>query len=282
MPITRRKFIEDTIKTFVVIGAGNMLQSFSSKAFVLPAKERIRLRFAIASDGHYGQAQTDYPKFHADIVNWLNREKRNRGVHFTVMNGDLVHDDVSHFPALKAVYDQLKMPYYVSHGNHDKCDAATWEKSWNMPLHHAFEKKDAAFLILDTADPQGKYVCPDLEWTRTQLDRFRSKKQLFVFMHITPLKWTANGIACPELVSLFDRQTNLKAVFHGHDHDQDNVKENNGKHYFFDSHIGGNWGTSYRGYRMVEVLKSGEIITYQVNPATEMPVNRTLIQTVDG
>jgi 3',5'-cyclic-AMP phosphodiesterase len=96
MPITRRRFIEDAIKTIVVIGAGNSLQSFSSKGFVLPAKEKISLRFAIASDGHYGQAQTDYPKFHADIVNWLNKEKRNRGITFTVINGDLVHDDVRH------------------------------------------------------------------------------------------------------------------------------------------------------------------------------------------
>jgi hypothetical protein len=273
MQVTRRKFIEDTVKTIMVIGAGNLLQSFSSKSFALPAKDKIKLRFAVASDGHYGQAQTDYTRFHHDIVNWLNKEKSSRGLAFSVMNGDLVHDDASHFPQLKATYNKLKMPYYVSHGNHDKTDAATWQKTWNIPLHHAFEKKDAAFLILDTADPEGKYICPDLEWTREQLDRFKAKKHLFVFMHITPLKWTTHGISCPELVTMFDKQTNLNAVFHGHDHDQDNVKENNGKHYFFDSHIGGNWGTAYRGYRIVELLASGEIITYQVNPQIKEPVN---------
>lgn len=92
-------------------------------------------------------------------------------------------------------------------------------------------------------------------------------------MHITPFNWTKGGLPCPELVEMFDKQANLKAVFHGHDHDQDDVKENNGKFYFFDSHIAGNWGTAYRGYRVVEALKSGEILTYQMNPANEEKVN---------
>jgi hypothetical protein len=92
-------------------------------------------------------------------------------------------------------------------------------------------------------------------------------------MHITPFKWTQHGISCPELVELFNKQTNLKAVFHGHDHDQDGAKENSGKHYFFDSHIAGNWGTQYRGYRIVEILKTGKILTYQMNPSSSQKVN---------
>ena len=278
MSISRRKFIADSIKTVMVIGAGNVLQSFSSSTFVLPPKDRIKLRFAIASDGHYGQVNTDYTRYHKEMIAWLNKEKKERGVAFTILNGDLVHDDATHFPALKSLYDQLKMPYYVSHGNHDQTDAANWERTWNIPLHYSFEKKDAAFLILNTADEKGTYICPDLKWTSDHLKRFSTKKHLFVFMHITPVKWTAHGINCPELVSLFDKQANLKAIFHGHDHDQDNVKENNGKHYFFDSHIGGNWGTAYRGYRMVELLQTGEVLTYQVNPQTHEKVNNNRIR----
>jgi len=44
---------------------------------------------------------------------------------------------------------------------------------------------------------------------------------------------------------------NIKAVFHGHEHDQDGVAMENGIPYLFDSHIGGNWGTSYRGFRVL-------------------------------
>ena len=136
-----------------------------------------------------------------------------------------------------------------------------------------FEHKGVAFLVLNTADDKGNYVCPDIDWTKTHLQQSASKKQLFVFMHITPLSWTKNGLSCPDIVELFNNQQNLKAVFHGHDHDQDDVKENNGKYYFFDSHVAGNWGTAYNGYRIVEVLKSGEILTYQMNPSSQQKVN---------
>ncbi|MCW3113665.1 MAG: transcriptional regulator, partial [Segetibacter sp.] len=60
---------------------------------------------------------------------------------------------------------------------------------------------------------------------------------------------------------------------HGHDHDQDNVKERDGQLYFFDSHVSGNWGTAYRGYRVLEVMKNGDILTYQMNPAKQQQVN---------
>jgi hypothetical protein len=72
---------------------------------------------------------------------------------------------------------------------------------------------------------------------------------------------------------MFNKQNNLKAVFHGHDHDQDNVKENEGRFYFFDSHVSGNWGTKYRGYRVLEIMNNGDIVTYQMNPANSEKIN---------
>lgn len=273
MSVSRKEFIKLTLKSVLVIGAGNSLRSFAASSFNLPARENVMLRFALASDGHYGQPDTNYDFHHDNMIGWLNTEKQQRGIDFTVINGDLFHNDPSFLPKVKAKWDQLKMPYYVSHGNHDQIDVATWEKTWNIPEHHAFEQNDAAFLILNTASEKGDYICPDLNWTKEQLARYQSKKYLFVFMHITPVKWTGAGIDCPELVDMFSKQSNLKAVFHGHDHDQDGLKERNGKYYFFDSHIAGSWGTDYRGYRIVELLKTGEVLTYQMNPATGLKVN---------
>ena len=270
---TRRSFIKLTFNSIVSISAGNLLQAFPANDFTLPSTDKIRLRFAVASDGHYGQPNTLYTKYHDEMIGWLNMEKQQRGINFTVINGDIVHDDPSFFPEVKKKFDELRMPYYVSHGNHDQIDALSWEKTWKIPLHYAFEVENAAFLILNTADDQGNYICPDLNWTKDNLDQYKLKKHLFIFMHITPVKWTTHGIDCPELVELFNKQSNLKAVFHGHDHDQDSVKEKQGKHYFFDSHIAGNWGTEYRGYRVVEVLKGGKILTYQMNPAMSEKVN---------
>jgi hypothetical protein len=152
-------------------------------------------------------------------------------------------------------------------------DEESWTKTWNNSWHYGFEKKDIGFVVLNTADEKGTYISPDVEKTKQLLKKYEQHKQLFVFMHITPIKWTAHGIDGAEVVKLFNDQANLKAIFNGHDHDQDNVKEKNGRHYFFDSHVAGNWGTKYQGYRILEVMKNGDILTYQMNPAKKDRVN---------
>lgn len=277
MSVSRREFLKLTLKGAVLIGTANSLQSFTGKSFILPKKNKVQLRFAIASDGHYGQPNTEYEKYHDEMVSWINAEKKDRGVDFTMINGDLFHNEIEFLPQVKSKWDQLKMPYYVSHGNHDETEEAQWQQVWNHPWHFTFEHYDAAFMVLNSADPKGNYICPDLEWTKERLLKYNHKKQLFVFMHITPFNWTKGGLPCPDLVEMFNKQPNLKAIFHGHDHDMDAVKENNGKYYFFDSHIAGNWGTEYRGYRIVEILKSGEILTYQMNPTTLLRQNENTI-----
>lgn len=107
------------LKGIVIIGAGNTLQSFSPAGFRLPDREKVRFRFALASDGHYGQPKTTYYESHKKMVKWLNREGRRRGLDFAVINGDIFHDDSRFLPEAKQTWDGLKMTYYVSHGNHE-------------------------------------------------------------------------------------------------------------------------------------------------------------------
>ena len=277
MYINRRKFLQLGFRSAVIISAGNAMQSFAAADFTMPRKEEVLLRFAIASDGHYGQPGTAFDEMHKEMVAWINAERANRGVDFTFINGDLLHDDPAMLPLVKQQWDMLAMPYHVSHGNHDRVNENVWEQTWNTRWHYAFEHGDTGFIVLNSADDSGKYICPDAGWTKEQLAKYDHKKQLFVFMHITPFNWTKAGLPCPELVNMFGSQKNLKAVFHGHDHDQDNVKEHENKYYFFDSHAGGNWGTPYRGYRIVEVLKTGAIVTYQMNPVLKTSVNNNRI-----
>ena len=277
MHFNRRAFLKLGFRSVVVIGAGNVIQSFAAPAFTMPPQEEVLLRFAIASDGHYGQPGTSFEDMHKEMVAWLNEERANRGVDFTFVNGDVFHDDPGMLPLVKKEWDALTMPYHVSHGNHDRVSETIWEQAWNTKWHYSFEHDDIGFIVLNSADDTGKYICPDLTWTKEQLSKYEHKKQLFVFMHITPFNWTKAGLPCPELVNMFGSQKNLKAAFHGHDHDQDNVKEHEGKYYFFDSHVGGNWGTSYRGYRVVEILKTGEVVTYQMNPVVKTTVNNNRI-----
>lgn len=253
-----------------------MLQSFSNKDFFLPAEKDIALRFVIASDGHYGQEATDYDLHHNNMVGWLNNELK-RGADFAFINGDLFHNDPQYLLPVKQKWDGLQMPYHVSHGNHDQTGFDNWKNVWGTDVNYSFDKDDCGFIVLNTATEQGDYACADAAIAKEYLEKYAHKKHVFVFMHITPVKWTGGGIDCPEIVALFSQQKNLRVIFHGHDHDIDSVKEKNGKHYFFDSHIAGNWGTEYRGYRVVEVLKSGTILTYQMNAAIEKQVNKNKI-----
>jgi hypothetical protein len=68
------------------------------------------------------------------------------------------------------------------------------------------------------------------------------------------------------------KQQNLRAVFHGHEHDQDGIKWQDGIPYLFDSHVGGNWGTPYKGFRVVEMQKDGSILTWIMNPTEKINV----------
>jgi 3',5'-cyclic-AMP phosphodiesterase len=278
MPFTRKEFLKLSLKSAFMIGLGNSLQSFASEDFKLPDRDSVRLRFAVASDGHFGQPGTSYEFYHDRMVAFLNQEKAGRGIEFAVINGDLFHNDEHYLPEAKKLWDQLQMPYYVSHGNHDQTGEKNWENTWGTPQNYSFEMGDAAFVVLNTANEYGVYTCADSGWARKELRKYESRPFLFVFMHITPYKWTQGGINCPEIADLFDHQANLKAIFHGHDHDQDDVKMSHGKHYFFDSHIAGSWGTDYHGYRIVEILDDGNVLTYQMNPGSGMKVNNKSIK----
>lgn len=234
-----------------------------------PAK--ISMRFIVASDGHYGQPNTDFKTMHQEFIGWMNREKLQKGVEFVVLNGDLIHDDPTLYYDLKITLRDLRVPYYVSRGNHDMVGLDVWQSTWGYPTNHSFVKGEYAFVIGDTSNEKGEYVCPDISWLKSELDKYHDKKGIFVFLHITPVKWTTHGIDCKEVMDLFEATPNVKAIFNGHDHDQDSKKQIGKKPYFFDGHFGGSWGTSYRGYRVVEIYQDGTWQTYQFNP-TAAPI----------
>ena len=270
---TRRDFLILSMRSAFLFTAGNKLKPFILPASGLPSKEELLLRFAIVSDGHYGQPNTQYEPNHNAVIAALNNEYHNRGVDFSFVNGDLIHNDATFLQIVKQKWDTLHMPYYVSHGNHDQTTEDNWVKTFGHPWHYGFEKNKTGFVVLNTATPQGEYVCPDIDKAKTLLEQYSKNERLFIFMHITPFKWTKGGIDCPELIPVFQQYNNIKAIFHGHDHDMDDVKENNGRYYFFDAHIAGNWGLPYIGYRIVETYKNGDILTYQMNSDTSEQVN---------
>lgn len=231
-----------------------------------PPRKNVKFRFAVASDGHYGQPETSYEKDFPELISRLNNEKKTKGLDLAIFNGDLIHDKPEFLPQVKLHFNQLKTPYYTVRGNHDMVDETIWKQTWGYGLNHDFEVDKYGFILADTSNEKGEYVCADINWLNGRLNHYTSKKHVFVFMHITPEKWTKHGIDCPDIKKSIANFPNVAAVFHGHDHDVDDVKFSNNKPYIFDGHFGGSWGVDYKGYRIVEINNDGSVYTYQYNP----------------
>lgn len=277
---TRRFFLKSTV-------AGLALASLPSAVSALvPAdhealpvsKDKLKLRFAIASDGHYAQPGTEYKKDHENMIRWLNEAHQASALNFVIINGDLVHDRPDLLQEVKRdYYDHLKVPFYAIPGNHDHADTATWKAVFGYEDNFSFEKNGIGFVLANTSNTKGTYLAPDNNFIKRELEKFSALKTVFVVLHIPPHLWVPENpfVDSPDTVSLLHSYPNVKAVFHGHDHSLDAVFYTNKLPHFFDSHIGGSWGTAYRGYRIVEVDENDKITTYQVNASKNPTLNQT-------
>jgi predicted phosphodiesterase len=265
--ISRRHFVKNiSFASAFFMGGG--FQSLSSQD-VDALKDQVKMRFAVASDSHYGQPNTPYEAMMDTIIDKINLFHGSNPLDFCVMNGDIVHDEKSFLAQAKQKIDGLKVPYFVTRGNHDKCSSDYWEQVWNMPLNHQKVVKNSLVLLGDTSNEQGTYVSPDLAWLEAQLEANKKRKNIFLFLHIPQAKWTKNGIETPAFFELIKKYSNIRAVFHGHEHDQDGVQMVGKLPFLFDSHIGGSWGTPHKGFRVVELLNSGTVITYLMDPTVK-------------
>ncbi|MEP7280046.1 MAG: metallophosphoesterase [Bacteroidota bacterium] len=261
----RRDFIRYATPLVLLLANGGIMEA-AGRGWRNRAKHGVKLRFAIASDGHYGEPKTDYEHFYATMVDSVNGEHAKDPFAFCMINGDIVHNDKTLYPAARAYLNKLQMPYYVSQGNHDHVTPAEWKAIWNIPVNHDFSIGETSFLIATTSDEKGTYICPDLDWMQTKLKAFRNQQRVFIFLHINPAKQTVNAIDCPELFTMLAKYKNVKAIFNGHDHDEAGIKVRNNIPFIFDAHFGGSWGTAYRGFRVVELLNDGSVATYIMNP----------------
>lgn len=177
-----------------------------------------------------------------------------------------MHNDPKYYDAAKSYIQQLKMPWYVTPGNHDTVTAMEWQQTWNSPVNFSFEINNAVFLAGTTSNEKGEYICPDLHWFSEKLETYKARKNVFIIVHINPAGLTDNAIKCPGFIDLIKKYKNVRAVFNGHDHDHDGIKTYKEIPFVFDSHIGSTWGTNYKGFRVVELLKDDRVLTYMMNP----------------
>jgi len=265
---SRRSFIRNISFASVVLlnGIINPL----SAASVFNLRSKVLLRLVVASDAHYGQPDTPYEALMLDMISKVNQFHQSNPLDFTVINGDIIHNEKRFLPEAKEKLTGLNMPWYVTRGNHDMVTEQYWKDVFGTPLNNDFVTKNMGIILGDTSNEKGVYLSPDLVWLKEKLEAHKHRKQVLLFLHIPQAQWTKNGISTPEFFELIRKYPNIKAVFHGHEHDQDGVTMDNGVPFFFDAHIGGNWGTKYKGFRVVELMKDGTLITYMMNPTDKM------------
>jgi 3',5'-cyclic AMP phosphodiesterase CpdA len=272
----RRSFIAKsigTLATLSVLPSLHLLANDEKHCTINATKNK--LRFALVSDGHYGQKDTPYIENFNNMIGWINEEYKTNGLDFVIINGDIVHDRPDLLSVVNQQYfSKFKMPYYAIPGNHDFADAKIWKSVFGYEDTYTFESRGIGFITANTSNPKGEFLCPDNVYLKTQLEYFKNKAIVFVVLHIPPTKWLKEefyNAECAETLNLLHSYPNVKAAFHGHDHSVDGVRYTNKFPHFFDAHFGGNWGTTYKGYRIVEITLDNKINTYQVN-ASKNPV----------
>jgi len=264
----RRNFLKQSSAAILVLSSGKIIKL--PDAYENWVNKKPVLRFVVASDGHYGQPNTEYENYFTELTDNINKLHSENPFEFCVVNGDIIHDDKKWFPDAKTALDKFKVQYYVSQGNHDHCTAEEWLELWKMPVNFDFKIKNNSVLVGTTSNNDGTYLCPDIKWFTEKLEEHKKQKNVFIFIHINPGKQTKYGVDCPEFFDLLSKYKNVKAVFNGHDHDEDNIKMKNSVPFIFDAHFGGNWGTTYRGFRIVELRKDNSLLTYILNPVAKL------------
>jgi len=282
--INRRSFIRSGLTGLAGITLLPAINTFggASNLYHPSTVGNFKLRFALASDGHYAQPETDSDTFYADLITWLSKEHQQNHLDFVIVNGDLVHNRPDLLVKVKETYlDKLPVPYHTIPGNHDFADAKVWKNAFGHEDKYTLEFGDIGFVLANTADTKGGFVCPDNAFLKASFDKFKSKSTVFAILHIAPHQWLPEEdkifLNCPETVALLHSYPNIKAAFHGHDHSLDGVRFTGKLPHFFDSHFGGNWGTDYKGYRIVEVGQDNQIYTYQVNASQNPKMNSNKI-----
>lgn len=278
---TRRSFLRNSITGLVCI---NTLSTYtyaqnSSETYLQECKDN-KLRFALASDGHYGQDGIDSEKNYSDLVTWMNKENEENPLSFIIINGDIVHDKPELLEKVNEQYfKKLTMPYYTVVGNHDHAEADLWQKVFGYPDNYSFINKDVGFIVANTSNIKGEFLCPSYDFLHQELETFKNLDLVFVVLHIPPIKWLTEefyNAECEDILNLLHQYANVKAVFHGHDHSLDGLRYHKKMPHIFDGHFGGNWGTVYKGYRIVEISEKNEVITYQVNASNSPIINKNV------
>lgn len=192
-------------------------------------------KFIVLSDLHivpegelsHGLETTSRLKQSIDFVN-----ENHDDADFVIFAGDLAdHGECAAYERFKSTIDDLKVPYYLTLGNHD--DRPVFLDVFGQELadetgnvNHVIDKDGQRIIILDSSDPSesgaGLFEQSQLDWLQAQLDEAADLPVIIVLHHnITKLHVQTDFIILKDNDAFADvvlSHKNIRHVISGHVH----------------------------------------------------------------
>ncbi|MDD3966366.1 MAG: PQQ-binding-like beta-propeller repeat protein [Candidatus Neomarinimicrobiota bacterium] len=176
------------------------------------------LSFAFLADTHIGTAiGAD------DLRNSVRDINRLENIEFVILAGDATEYDLAgELDTVKAIMNELKVPYHIIPGNHElKWSASGGEKFRKLFGDDKFHVQYKGFhFIAVNQGPlmrmgEGFIAREDLNWTKKQLAKIRPKNRpVFIVTHYPIDHTVTNSYDFLEIIKHY----NVQAIIHGHGH----------------------------------------------------------------
>ncbi len=228
------------------------------------------VRFVVGSDGHWGQAGTDWVRFYSDFVAAVNAVDAQTPLDFVALVGDLTNEDADLLPEAKRALGGLNAPLIATRGNNDFGTKKQWRAVFGADPNTVTSIAGTLFVLADTTDGHGSKDCPDARWIERQLANHPDAASAFLFFHVPPVDPATLELSCDRLQRLLADEPRIKAIFNGHVHALDTVVRVGDVPYLFDGHLGSSNGVDYRGFRVVEVGADGTLRTWTTDGARRL------------
>ena len=177
-------------------------------------------KFALFTDLHISVAN---PVPALDLQNAVNEINATDGIDFVIVSGDVSENgDKSSLQDAKKMLDKLRIPYYITAGNHE----TKWSESGATDFAKIFGNDKFSFhhkgceFIGFTSGPiikmgDGHIAPQDIDWVKSELNKTGNKVPFFVITHYPLL--TGDVDNWYEMTDVI-RQFNVQAVLNGHYH----------------------------------------------------------------
>ena len=177
-------------------------------------------RFALFTDLHVAPTN---PKPSEDLTNAVNDVNSLTGIDFVLVSGDVSESgDGKSLQAAKVILDKLKMPYYITAGNHE----TKWSESGFTDFNRIFGDNKFSFthkgcqFIGFTTGPiikmgDGHIATQDIDWVHAELNKAGKVIPVFVITHY-PLQ-TGDVDNWYDMTDVL-RKYNVQTVLNGHYH----------------------------------------------------------------